>query len=313
MIVVKEGLAAERAAALPSNARRTVRRAARSARRAEFRRARQWCARRDRRRASAARRAARRPAARRAGRGRTRAARNAARADEADDARARHQRADRERDRDEHAPLQSLHGTPRCSASVSPSCNAFSASRSRASSMQPIATHGATAASADHCAPPRLPRLQKVSERNCASSATNVRPDRRADQRVDRDAGEQQQRQREPAARCGEPVDERGNRERACERGDGQRGRAHVRGKERGAEHDHRRRAERARSTRRRPRIGKRVAEQRLHRGAGRAEAAADQQRERDARRADVDQHRARCCAAASPVSAAQASASGMR
>ena len=41
-------------------------------------------------------------------------------------------------------------------------------------------------------------------------------------------------------------------------------------------------------------RIGKRVAEQRLHRGAGRAEAAADQQRERDARRADVDQHRAR-------------------
>ena len=176
MIVVKEGLAAERRGSSTATRERTVRRAARSARRAEFRRARQWCARRDRRRASAARRAARRPAARRAGRGRTRAARNAARRPMKPMMPAH----------DTSAPTASATatstrrfsrctGTPRCSASVSPSCNAFSASRSRASSMQPIATHGATAASADHCAPPRLPRLQKVSERNCASSATNVR------------------------------------------------------------------------------------------------------------------------------------------
>ncbi|VBH56296.1 Uncharacterised protein [Burkholderia pseudomallei] len=81
---------------------------------------------------------------------------------------------------------------------------------------------------------------------------------------------------------------------RAGERGDGQQAEREPRGEER-AEHDQRRCAERrAARYADQARIGERIAKERLHRGAGRAEARADEEREHDARRADVDEHRAR-------------------
>ena len=155
-------------------------------------------------------------------------------------------------------------GTPR-SAPRFRRAATHSARRVHARAASPIATHGATAASADHCAPPRLPRLQKVSERNCASSATNVRliaaptsaliamPASSSSGSASRRDAASRERARQPRAR--------------------------LRTRRWATRPRSRARQERGPSTiivvapsarRSTPTVGKRVAEQRLHRGAGR-------------------------------------------